>query len=81
MKRNHALKEATPCNKLKNDALDVCGGLYSANAPHAIGYLFCQHATRHDVAIGMFCHNRGEINPDEWDWFYDFKTEKFYKIS
>ena len=66
---------------LKKDVLSICGGLYSMNAPGAIGYLFNENETSKEVAAGMFCDFEDEINKDEWTYYYEYKTKTFYEIN
>lgn len=74
------MKERKLNASLMKDVFSVCGGLYSLNAPNAIGYLFNPSINRKSVVNGMFCNFRTEINSNEWDYFFDFETKITYKL-
>lgn len=65
---------------LLKDVKSVVGGLYSMNAPNAIGYLFCLNKDGRKISTGMFCDSYREITSDSWDYFLEYKTKKFYKL-
>jgi hypothetical protein len=65
---------------LKNDVLNTIGNIYKINAPYAIGYLFYPDDTGKKVYRGMYCNFESEIDHNKWDYYYDFKSQKIYKL-
>lgn len=64
---------------LKRDALGVAGGLYSMNAPYAIGYLFNPNGNNKKVYSGTFCNYWNEIDLS-YTYFFNYHDMQFYKI-
>jgi len=66
---------------LKNDVFSVCGGLYSLNATHAIGYLFNSYMNKgkKEVFCGMFCNDDNDID-NSWEYYFRFSDKTFYEI-
>lgn len=57
----------------------ITSDIYSRfNASSAIGYLFCVNNNK--IVRGMFCHRIREINKEEWDYFYDYKTLRIKEL-
>jgi len=73
------MKRVTVKASLRKDVMSVVGGLYSFNAPHAIGYLF---TTFEDKVVdrGMFCNSEREIDPKSWDMYFQYSDKKFYSL-
>jgi len=64
-------------HKVIKDALNVCGGMYCLNAPHARGYGFNYNAKNTEVYDGMFINNNvwDDEQRDCYDGYIDFKTK------
>jgi len=73
------MKEINVSDGLKASVKEVVGGLYSMNAARAIGYLFCSNG--YSISMGMFCHLEREIDPDQWSYYFDYKTKKYYRLD
>ena len=63
------------------NVMSIVGGLYAMNASKAIGYLFIRSELGYNVVKGMFCHLEREIDPDQWSFYYDYKTKKYYRLD
>jgi hypothetical protein len=67
--------------QLMKDVMSICNSIYRMNACSPRGYLFNPTSDRHEIEVGMFCDRDDEINPEQWVYYYDFKTETVYKID
>jgi len=65
--------------QLQQDIEKQVGGLYSMNAPYAIGYLYTIAKDGTEVSTGMFASSLDEVDPDRWDGFYHINEKKFYQ--
>lgn len=74
------MKQVKLNKSLLQDVYNVCGSMYSMNAPHAIGYLFNPTLNRKSISTGMFCDFEREINSNSWTYFLNYKDKTIYKI-
>lgn len=71
-------KEANDLPSLvKEDVYSVVGSMFRMNYPNALGYLFYPNETKDEVKAGEFTADY--IRPI-YDYYYDFKTKKFYDL-
>jgi len=72
-------KNAKIGKALLQDVKEICGSIYTMNAPNSIGYGFDKHYSGKSIARGMFIDFESEIK--DWDYYLDYKTGVISKTA
>ena len=75
------MKKIRMSKVMKKEVALIVGGIYSMNSSHTKGYLFCWNGEDGEILVGMFCTKQSEIEPDVWDYYYQYKDKCLYKLK